>query len=98
AVRGWRFPGEPPPPDPFEGLSRKARRYVEVDPEWSVDFLEPVVTHAVPDAVPFSGVEPRPTALAAIQLRNARREPVGDLPALGAELTFFRADGKLLHE
>ena len=98
AVRGWRFPGEPPQPDPFEGLSRKARRYVEVDPEWSVDFLEPELTHAVPEAIPFSGVEPLPTTLVAIPLRNARREPVADLPGLGVELTFYRADGKLVHE
>ena len=97
-IRGWRFPGTPPPPDPLEGLSRKARRYVEVDPEWSVDFLEPALTHALPDPIPFSGLEPQWTTLGSIPLRNAQREPVADLPGLGVELTFFRADGRLVHE
>lgn len=98
AVRGWRFPGEPPPPDPLEGLSRKARRHVQIDPEWSVDFLEPVVTHALPAPVAFSGLEPQWTLLATIPLRNAQREPGVDLSGLGVELTFFRADGRLVHE
>jgi uncharacterized membrane protein len=98
AVRGWRVPGTPPPPDPREGLSRKARRYVELDPEWSVDFLEPVVTHGVPPVVPFSGIDPRPTLIGGIQLRNAQREPGVDLTRLSVDLTFFRDDGRLVHE
>jgi hypothetical protein len=98
AVRGWRFPGTPRPPDPMEGLSRKARRHVEVDPEWSVDFLEPAVTHGVPEVVPFSGIEPRPTLIGTIPLRNAQRRPGIDLPGIGAELTFFREGGRLVYE
>jgi hypothetical protein len=97
SVRGWRFPGTPPPPDPLEGLSRKARRYVRVDPEWSVDFLPPAMGHRVPQPVPFSGFQPGPTSFGAIPLRHARREP-GDLEAVGAELAFFRDDGALVHE
>jgi hypothetical protein len=98
AVRGWRFPGSPRPPDPLEGLSRKARRYVEIDPEWSVDFLEPVMTHGVPTPVPFSGIDPRPTRIGTIPLRNAQREPGVDLLGLTVELSFFRDDGRLVHE
>jgi hypothetical protein len=97
-VRGWRFPGEPPPGDPLEGLSRKARRYVELEPEWSVDFLEPEVTHGVPMAVPFSGLDPRPTLIGTIPLRNAQREPGVDLPGLTVELTFFGDGGRPVHE
>jgi hypothetical protein len=95
AVRGWRWPRQPPEPE--ERLSRKARRYVEVDPEWSVDFLEPAVALAVPDPIPFSGVEQVPTWFGTIPLRNAQRTP-GDLNGIGADLAFYREDGTPVHE
>jgi hypothetical protein len=96
AVRGWPWPRQPPEPE--ERLTRKARRYVEVDPEWSVDFLEPDVGLAVPDPIPFSGIEQVPTWLGTIPLRNAQRSPGVDLNGIGAELAFYREDGTPVHE
>ena len=98
AVRGWRFPGEPPPPDPLEGLSRKARRYVEVEPEWSVDFLEPVVTHAMSEPGSVQRARAAVDALGTIPLRNAQREPVVDFRASASSSPSSATDGKLVHE
>jgi hypothetical protein len=96
AVRGWRFPGDAPEPEPR--LTRKARRYVEVEPEWSVDFLEPVVGQAVPEPIPFSGIEPALTSFGTIPVRNAGRDPGVDRADLGAELAFYRESGALVYE
>ena len=63
-----------------------------------MDFLEPEVTHALREPVAFSGLDARRMLLGAIPLAHARREPLADLPGLGVELTFFRADGRLIHE
>jgi hypothetical protein len=96
SVRGWRFPGQAPEPE--QRLSRKAARHVRVEPTWSLDFLEPVVSRSVPDAIPFSGTEPTWTTFGAVPVRHAQRFGAETMEGIGAELAFFTDDGRVLYE
>ena len=96
SVRGWRFPGQAPEPE--QRLSRKAARHVHVEPTWSLDFLEPVVSRSVPDPIPFSGIEPAWTTFGAVPVRHAQRFGTETMERIGAELAFFTDDGRVLYE
>ena len=98
AVRGWRFPGSPPPARPAGGLSaegaalrRDRARVVGRLPGAGRD------ARRADSRSPFSGLRTRGRAASGRSRCEREREPASTCRG-ERELTFFRADGRLVHE